>query len=217
MTLIIPAVAAAGLWIIYKTDPCFWVRISCGKKILVIMASGTASGALLRWIFGREDFLKTALIEVFAGCLLLACITDLLSCRVHNFVWWTGAAPCAALLWRRLWECAGWEEGRNILAELTVFWLIQLFVFAKLYGKADCYAFCVCAVAEAGLGMGAEAFAAHMSFAYLLFVPVQIFKKNAGAGGRLIRPAPFVPYIAFGFLLVLIFNKICHEMVVPPF
>ena len=149
------------------------------------------------------------------GCLLLACVTDVVMYQVYDFVWWLSGAASAILLWIRLWVTDDIRSGLEILFGLTVIWLVQLLVFGRLYGKADCYAFCVCAAAETGLGMGLELIVTHMVFAFGMLVPVQFISQNVTLRGKLKKPVAFIPYITAGFYLLLFFAKIYGEIVVP--
>lgn len=212
MTPVILGTAAAGLLLIKHLDRD--IEPPDGIKAC-LLAAGVTGGALLEWIFGPGEFLSRLLLAMHFGCLLLACATDVVICRVYNLGWWIGGAVSAMLLWRRLWLSDGPGDSVGILVDLTVFCVIQLKLFGRLYGKADCYAFCVCAVAGAGIGMGLELFMTHMALAYVLLVPVQYTKRNINKGGKLKKPVPFLPYITAAFYLLMIFGKICGEIVVP--
>jgi len=142
---------------------------------------------------------------LLAGCLLFACVTDCASRLVYNFVWWIGAAAAGISLWGRLWQgLTGW-----VLADLGLFFLLQLLVFQHMYGKADCYAFCVCAIAEASLGMGLPGYLLHMLFSVIFLFPVQLFRRNIKSTGNLKTPVAFLPYITVSFLGELVFCKYC--------
>lgn len=212
MTPVILGAVAAGMFLIGKLDQKMEIP---GRMKCVVLAAALAGSGILRRVFGAGQTPARILLAVVIGCLLLGCVTDLMICQVHNFVWWFGAAAAAALLWPRLWDADG-RGGMWLLLELTAFWLIQLGPFSRLYGKADCYAFCVCAAAQAGLGLGLEWMTLHMALAFSLLALVQCIGKNVTAEGRLRKPVPFVPYLTAGFYLLLIFMKICGETVVPP-
>ena len=212
MTAVILGTAAAGLFLIGRLDR--HIEPAVGTKAGVLTACLAGSG-LLQWILGPGEFFSRLLLALLMGSLLLACITDVAINQVHNFVWWIGGAASAVLLCERLWITNGIRNGMGILFGLTIFWVVQLELFGRLYGKADCYAFCVCAIAEAGLGMELIWMVIHMAFAFGLLVPVQFFRKNIALGGNLKKPVPFLPYITAAFYLLLLFVKICGEIVVP--
>lgn len=211
MTAVILGTVAAGLYVIEKLDR----KMETARKMKrMLLQAGMACDGLLWWIFGPGRFGGRLLLAFVMGCLLLGCVTDILTCQVYNFVWWLGAAASAVLLWERLWTVGG-RAGAEILAQLAVFWFIQMVLFSKMYGKADCYGFCVCAAAEAGIGMGLLQMTLHMALAFFLLLPVQCIKRNVIKGGKLRRPVPFLPYLTAGFWMLLIIFKICGKTVVP--
>ena len=212
MIPVILGTAAAGILLIEKLDQC--IEPSAETKAGVL-AAGLAGSGLLQWILGPGESFSRLLLALLLGCLLLACVTDVAINQVHNFVWWIGGASSAVLLWERLWMTGSIQHGVGMLFGLAIFWMVQLGLFGRLYGKADCYAFCVCAIAETGLGMGLTWVVIQMAFAFSLLVPVQFIRKNITLGGNLKKPVPFLPYITAAFYLLLVFAKICGEIVVP--
>jgi len=140
----------------------------------------------------------TILLSVFAGCLLSACIMDVESKMIYNYVWWTA------------WLAAGiflcWNE-MNIGLELFLFILLQEVGFAKLYGRADCHAFVACAMLERALGMGMKEYLTHMLLAYIFLAIVQGAKRNIGRDGNLKKPIPFLPYITVSFWVLIYWEK----------
>lgn len=133
--------------------------------------------------------------------LLYGCITDLKSRMVYNFTWWVGGLAAGALLWRSL------EAGQPavVLWHLSVYMALQLGLFSRLYGRADCYAFCVCAVAEASLGLMLFDYLILMLLSLILLFPIQLWRRNIGGNGNLRQPVAFLPYImsAFGLHILL--------------
>lgn len=139
-------------------------------------------------------------LMVFCGCLLFACVTDLLCCQVYNFTWWIALLSQAWPMWEWAKAHAGAaSEGRVILVELSLFCLIQILVAGRIYGKADAYAFCACALSGAGIGMGMVWYLMQMLLAYLLLFLVQAARRNIARNGNLNRPVPFLPYITVSF------------------
>ena len=198
---------AAGLSLAKRFDRTIKLdrRTMAGVVWLTVSAAG-----LLQWTCGREALFSRLLLSVVLGCLLFASITDLVMCQAYNFVWWISGMAAGVLLWRR-WKEMGTITG---LPELLLFCALQLFLCVKLYGRADGYAFCVCAGAQAGLGMGMEIYFMHMTVAFILLIIVQAFRRNIGPRGRLKKPVPFLPYVTTAFFVILIFHKICGEIVV---
>lgn len=136
---------------------------------------------------------------IIAASLLFACYTDYCTCEVYNVAWWiSGTAAILLMLLNGNLTIA-------VILELGVFCLIQLLLFAKMYGKADCYAFCVCAMAETACGMGFSEYLFHMMFAFGILAIIQLFSRNVNSKGNLKHPVPFLPYITAGFILVLLF------------
>ncbi len=147
--------------------------------------------------------------------LLYGCITDLKSRLVYNFTWWFGGLSAGGLLWGSLAKesaagkllradiCRELTVGKalwgSVLWELSVFLILQLIFFCHMYGKADCYAFCVCAMAEASLGMGLKEYLVHMLFAVSFLFYVQLVRHNIAADGNLKTPVAFLPYITVSF------------------
>lgn len=199
MTLITLGTVAAGLRLIGKMDQV--IELS-GRKILIIILTGISGNCLLIWRIGLQERIPRMIMAVILGCLLLASVTDLAICQVHNFVWWIGGTAACLLLWVALRRTPA--AVCNVLPELFMFCVIQIVWFGRLYGRADCYAFCVCAGAEAGLGLSFMGFLGHMILAFLLLAVVQAFRKNISRKGNLKKPVPFLPYITTAFYLLLL-------------
>lgn len=191
------SIIAAGLWLIGRLDQ----KIETGKReCAIIFAASVAGNVLNDAVLGQGEFFARLSLALFTGCLLLACVTDIAICQVYNFVWLiSGVAAMALLSGRGFRVSAVWE--------VLLFCVIQMTLFARMYGKADCYAFCVCAAVEAGLGFGLAEFLMHMLVSILLLAAVQMVRRNIGPGGRLKNPVPFLPYITAGFYLVLILRQ----------
>ena len=136
---------------------------------------------------------------VIAGCFLFACVTDCRTCEVYNFTWWLSGTAAVLLMFLNGGESA------KILPQLCFFCLLQLLVFSKMYGRADCYAFCVCAMAEASAGKGLFEFLLQMLLAFGVLTVVQFFRGNVDAGGKLKQPVPFLPYITLAFVMIFLF------------
>ena len=193
MSSVILGIIAAGLWLIGWLDR----KIETGKReCAIVFVAGVAGDVLNGAILGQGEFFARLSLSMLMGCLLLACITDIAICQVYNFVWWISGIAAVALL-------AGRGFGNSTVWEVLLFCVIQMTLFARMYGKADCYAFCVCAAAEAGLGFGLVGLLMHMLVSFLLLAAVQALRGNIGSGGRLKRPVPFLPYITTAFYLML--------------
>lgn len=135
---------------------------------------------------------------VIAVCLLAACIMDCRTCLVCNVVWWISGSAALLLLMMNRQRI----QPENLLW-LGIFAALQGGLFSRMYGRADCYGFCVCAAAEASAGIGPTGFLAHMLLAVGLLAVVQAFRRNIGRDGNLKRPVPFLPYITLAFWALL--------------
>lgn len=199
MIAVILGTVGAGLFLIKKLDREVYFP---KKEKAVIVLTGIVGNALIHLKLEPGQLLSRLLLSLFIGCLLLACVTDLAICQVHNFVWWIAGTAGGLLFLERL--CQAPKANEYLASELMVFCVIQLVVFGRLYGRADCYAFCVCAVMEAALGIGFKGFLVHMLFSFGLLAVKQAVGRNIGSDGNLRRPVPFLPYITAGMYLVLV-------------
>jgi hypothetical protein len=145
--------------------------------------------------------MSRVLRAVIALCLLWACATDKKSFEVYNLVW-AISAPAAFLL---LVTYGRLNAGTCL--SLAVFGLLQLLLFSKMYGKADCYAFCVCSMALAAEGFGFEMYVVHMAAAFTLLAALQLLRGNVNRRGNLKEPVAFLPYITVSLGVILLFFK----------
>lgn len=144
--------------------------------------------------------MRALLWAVISVCFLTASVEDCRTCEVHNLLWWISGTAAALLIVQN-------GISRALLLELTVFCLLQLILFSRMYGRADCYAFCVCAAAEASLGAGLQEYLVHMLFAFGILAVIQLFRHNVNRKGNLKQAVPFLPYITVSFgLFFLIFS-----------
>ena len=200
MVTIILGIVEVGLFIIRKRDGLLllnsrgYVGILISAIILKIMISCLTIGEM------KSDRL---LLSIIGGCLILACVTDWVLCQVYNFIWWIALTAAAVLLWQSLY-LPGIKEKEEILIALLLFLVLQFTVFCRTYGKADGYAFCVCAVTEAARGMKLAGFLSHMLLAYALLFLVQTIRGNLNKRGNLKKPVPFLPYITITFWVIIV-------------
>lgn len=100
-----------------------------------------------------------------------------------------------------------WENNSTVcrnLAEWILFLILQFSLFASQYGKADCYCFSSCGFLLFLKGGGIFEDLIMMVLALFLLFLVQLKRKNIALKGALLKPVPFVPYIAAGFFIVLV-------------
>lgn len=196
------AIVAMGVFLIGKWDEPLPLK---AISWLWILAGAVAEFAGIMVSAGDSSGYEKLLWAVFGGSLLLACVTDSLLCQVYNFTWWISLAAALALLWRR--RNVLMESGficSDILGWLLIFVGLQLLLRGRIYGSADSYAFCACALAETAFGISAAGFLTHMLLACLLLFAVQLFRRNINHKGNLRRPVPFMPYITAAFWMTLI-------------
>lgn len=163
--------------------------ISQGLQILeriTIERSGTYFGWL--WIL----ILTLIFVLVFSYGVYQDGITK----RVYRFVWWIliVAGMGMLLIEKRL----TWST----VACVGMFWVLQFLLFARKYGRADCYAFGCCSIFMAAWGGGMLLFLMHMLTAIVFLGIVQLAGGNIGKDGNLKKPVAFIPYIAVSFLAV---------------
>lgn len=197
------------LWTTLIPVGCLWLTQKLDKEAMIfpsragwgrIAAICAAAGLWLRQSPAFPAVRGNHLLGIVLGCLLFASITDFYMGKAYRFVWWIGMSAGFWMLWR------GQMQGCDLAAlllSLAVYALLQEIFFAGFYGRADCHAFCLCALAQAGLGMGMTAFWAHMTLSFALLAIVQGCCCNIGKHGRLNMPVPFLPYITAAFLIIL--------------
>gem|GEM_PF-1470110 len=162
----------------------------------IILFAGMAAALWLTLFKPLWRIGEIFLAGIFFSYLLLASLVDIQTTQVYDFLHILGALAglLLCLLNRTLSEMA---------ASIVLFWLVQRFLFSRMYGKADAKAFWVCALFEAGTGGGLKVYFMHMAAALLLLSVVQVFRHNINNKGNLIVPVPFLPYISITVLLFL--------------
>ncbi len=162
------------------------------KNLLLILF---AEGTLLAW--QKNVVVDVILTSIFFSCLLFATIMDIEFHMIYDYVWWVAGGVA-------IFSCCFAEPGPEKIIELLLFALLQEFFFAKMYGRADCHAFVVCAVFETGLGRGMREYLVHMLISFLVLAVVQLAKGNVGHGGNLKTPVAFLPYVTLGCWLSIL-------------
>ena len=212
-------ITALGFRVICRCDKAFqqWLREE--KKLLRKQWRGIGVlcciNSILIWFLYAEHLYEKCLYTVLsfavpffiiAGCLMLACVMDSMIFQVHNFVWWiAGVAGIAMLI--------GGRAHDSLLPLLTFCFLQQIF-FAKMYGRADCHAFCICAVMECAYGISFEGYLIHMLIAFGFLALVQAIGRNINSSGNLKKPVAFLPYITVSFWFLLFITEAANENLV---
>lgn len=188
------------------------VGLALGNAIVVTAVCelegnpGAFAGAHLSFRMGAEGIL----LSLLAGGLLAAACMDAESCYVYNYVWWwcllwTGVLAAVPVGGQHtnggLWRITDGIHGNCIrqAAAALLFVILQQYLFARMYGRADSHAFSVCALAGCRWGGDMLWFLLHMLAAVTLLAVVQLWKGNVTRGGRLRTPKPFIPYIMITF------------------
>ena len=225
------AVSATGIWwtcryLLRLAEPEGLVLTQGQKRLLGLLAG--ANGILLYLCRnvcdgkgGNTNRLMFAAWIWLAGALLAAAAMDAKTCYVYNYVWYWSLPALLILQGGEVLRCCRLDEvaggmGAAMfyttisghIAPVLTFVLLQQLLFARLYGKADCYAFCICATALNTLGGGMAELLIHMLLSVILLAVVQAARGNVSSGGRLITAKPFLPYIIsafWGTVLVQVF------------
>ncbi len=199
MIIVIFGCVTAGLFIINRWDEPLPLK---GREYCVILIGAFLQGTVIRYLSNGEPAENEILLAVIGGSLLLACVTDIIICQVYNFTWLPAVTAASILFWYRL--CGmGIDAICHMLWSLFFFLFAQRILFFKMYGKADGYAFCVCALAEAARGIKTAGFLLHMLLAYVLLFLVQAVRSNINSRGNLKQPVPFLPYITISFWMTV--------------
>lgn len=126
---------------------------------------------------------------VLAAYLLVASVTDWQTYEVYDFLHVIGVMGAVVVFLQQ-------PPTMAVFLSLLVYWVIQHFVFMRMYGKADAIAFLVCALFESVYGQGLLTYLLHMGTAFIVMGIVQASKHNINNWGNLKDPVPFLPYIA---------------------
>ena len=184
--------------IIQKLDPPNW--IISPKQYWIFVGWSGINAVVISSILCVDGMTKL-LLAIFGGCLLFACITDCKTCEVYQFTWWIAGAAGGGIFCKMLSNSDG--IGIASLGTLLFFGLLQETFFCKFYGRADCHAFVVSALAIYGMGMELRNCLNHMLYAFVGVAIVQLFRHNINRRGNLKRPVAFIPYITVAFWINL--------------
>ncbi len=184
------------------------------RELVVLFGYCGINGYVISRIAGEcgMDEGCSAVMCVMAGCLLFACMTDVQSCEVYEFTWWIGDIAGLVLLCGQMSADVGegalqedslWRQAVQLLCYI----LLQELVFGRAYGRADCHAFVLCAMAGSALGLSMTDYLLHMLLAFGGLAVVQAFRGNIARDGNLRQPVAFLPYITFSFWVLLFLEK----------
>lgn len=195
-------IVAIGITLIGRWDESLPLKAG---SVMWILAGAAAESVCIMMVVKGGSVCEKFLWAVFGGSLLLASLTDSLLCQVYNFTWWISLAAVFGLFCCRLDMLMENDfPFLDALGEMMLFGGLQLLLRGRIYGCADSYAFCVCALSEMTLGISGPGFLTHMLFAYFLLFPVQVMRRNIDCKGNLRKPVPFLPYITAAFWITLV-------------
>ena len=140
----------------------------------------------------RGYYLRVLLLGVVWGGLMAAWIMDVETHLIYNFVWYICGFAAVLLLLLSGNVPAVWRD-------ILCFILLQEILFARMYGRADCHGFCVCALTQGAYCMKMYDYLIQMLIAFILLTAVQLIRRNVTGDGRLKKPVPFLPYIVISF------------------
>lgn len=211
-SIVVYVVASAGICLIRRLDDSSWELTFVEKCVLFAVSS--MNGIVLRGIsgLGRTKVTEAEYIflALFAGCLLFACITDFKQCVVFQFTWWVAVVALggwgAVKMMRNGWSIVNVRQDTSMLSHLGglfLYIMLQECFFSRMYGRADCHGFSLCAVAEYLCGINMSGYVYHMAIAFGMLGVVQVVRKNVNCKGNLKKPVAFLPYITVAFWLWL--------------
>jgi len=180
--------------LIIKYDSSHGLKLGAGTWAAAI-ANALAASILIS--HRRYPALQGLLYGILAAYLATASITDRQTKMVHDFLHLPGGLAGVSLLIYR------WPD-QAVFWEAVIFFAIQMLIFRRLYGTADCLVFCVCALYLAAEGQGMMTYLLHMGASFLLLAVVQIFRKNINRQGNLKEPVALVPYITVSMWIFLV-------------
>lgn len=188
--------AGAGVLLIGSRDEEWTLQLTAGEKIRWIGVGALCACCVL--CLRNKYFWMDMLMACFSAGLITATVMDLWEQMVYRFVWWAAGAAALVILIARL--CAAGRVG-GAAGELILYIFLQQTVFVRFYGRADCHAFSVCAVAMAAYGLRLVDYLIHMALAFGILAVIQLACGNVTQSGRLKQPVPLVPYITVAFWL----------------
>lgn len=172
--------------IIYKFDK----NHNLHMDRIVILIIGACTIFLSGFLSVRVDYLPKALLYgVLASYLITAAIADYQTQLVHDFLHVIGLLAGVVLY-------ANQQPEWPVVKGLLLFVGIQLLIFKRMYGTADCFTFIVCAVFMACSNHGLLTYLWHMGATIILLGVIQGFRRNINKRGNLKAPVALVPYIA---------------------
>lgn len=187
------AYAYMGWIVVKKIEPGYAVEANKKYPVLIAAAYLVLTGGLVYrqarnpYLFWYEG--------IFWATLALAAFCDYCTTEVYDIVFF----PAMMLGGGYILYCGFWPE----ILEIAVFTALQVFIFRKMYGGADCLAFVVCALYLSIQHCRLLDYLLHMMFTFIALATVQMLRRNINRQGNLKVPVPLIPYIAAVMLVVV--------------
>ena len=155
---------------------------------------------ILNFVFGIGcyKFVSRYSVLIFTGTLISAVMMDILWQEIYEFVWIISIVCSSVSLF------TSGVLTIEIVLSLAMFFAVQEVVMKYVYGKADCHAFCSCALIMALKGMALEFYAVHMFISWAILVISQLITGNIDGRLKLKKPVPMIPFIAVGFFALFV-------------
>lgn len=161
-------------------------------------------------MYGNVNSIRILILgEIVFGGLIFAARTDKEFMHVYDFTWWI-------ILFAEMFLFVGGGLTIAKMASIIIYIALQYAVFLNFYGKADCIAFCVCAVMGGFIGLGIYDFFLHMAISFTILTIVQALKGNVESG-RLIKCVGFLPYITVSFDICMLLHLIKNNLIIDFF
>lgn len=157
------------------------------KSIAIILVLSILSSIWFVWIEPHKIY--QFFYVIFAAYLITCAILDKQTKSVYDFLHLVAGLAGISLLILQSPDGA-------IIKGLVIFSLLQLLLFHRFYGLADCFTFIICAIYLAARGHDLLIYLLHMGATYLLLTIVQAFRHNINRKGNLKQPVALIPYIA---------------------
>lgn len=152
----------------------------------------------------HENVWYIAACSLFYGLLMSSVMMDIAWKEIYEFVWAIGLVIVESIF--LVCGCINLA----IIISLGIYFVIQEVLMSRTYGKADCHAFCCCALVLAMQGMEMEYYVLHMAITLGILFAVQLLAGNVNLDMRLRKPVAMIPYIAAGFFVIEIGKPFVH-------
>jgi hypothetical protein len=179
------AISSLLIWLILRFD-CKEVKIDRRLWLLPLIGAAITVGIMT---LQKISSSFAVFYSILAAYLITAAIIDREIQMVHDFLHVLAIVPGIVLLLMK-------PGSIYALVALILFVILQLVLFRRMYGTADCLVFSACALYLTAQGHGMLTYLLHMAATFGLLGIVQAYRHNINAKGNLKKPVALVPYIA---------------------